>query len=184
MRHPREQLCALLVAAATFSACGGETNAGSSGTGRGGDPGGAGGTSGVAEDGGEEDCVPCSAYRARTACAPAGKCVIEACDPGYGDCNQDPSDGCEVDLRWGECELNCATIPENMDCDGEKANGCETNVQEDAKNCGACGKVCALPHSNPSCAMGICQTECSSPGWADCNGILSDGCETNITGDP
>lgn len=40
------------------------------------------------------DGVVCSAPNGSAACV-AGKCVITACDPGYGDCDSDASNGCE-----------------------------------------------------------------------------------------
>jgi hypothetical protein len=34
------------------------------------------------------------------------QCVIDHCQGGYGDCNGDPSDGCEVPISSG-CERRC-----------------------------------------------------------------------------
>jgi len=50
------------------------------------------------------------ALRQHNTCT-AGRCGI-ACDPGFGDCDGDPS------------------------------NGCETNLQRSSANCGACGHAC------------------------------------------
>ena len=33
------------------------------------------------------------------------------------------------------------------DCDGNKSNKCEINIQTDARNCGACGSVFAICQS-------------------------------------
>ena len=48
--------------------------------------------------------------------------------------------------------LMCSTGTAN--CDGNAANGCETNTATDAKNCGACGKTC--PVMQPTCVGGQC----------------------------
>ncbi len=41
-----------------------------------------------------------------------GKCGIGSCDPGYDDCNKDPSDGCEINLNkdpknCSKCAMGC-----------------------------------------------------------------------------
>lgn len=57
-----------------------------------------------------------------------GDCVITACDAGF------------------------------RDCDGNVANGCETSIQDDPRNCGRCGHVC--PGSGPDlCDAGECTLE-------------------------
>lgn len=43
------------------------------------------------------------------------------------------------------------------DCDGDAANGCETNARgTDPRNCGGCGVVC--PAGQPMCSGGTCVT--------------------------
>jgi len=54
------------------------------------------------------------------ACA-AGVCGQGQCLPGWGDCNKDRSDGCEV------------------------------NLAIDARNCGACASVCSTPNGRCRC---------------------------------
>jgi hypothetical protein len=49
------------------------------------------------------------------------------------------------------------------DCDGIKSNGCETDVQSDTANCGACGKTCsARPNATATCSGGACSDACNS----------------------
>ena len=43
-------------------------------------------------------CFPCRLANAVSACAADGRCVLNHCQPGFDDCNKDPSDGCEADL--------------------------------------------------------------------------------------
>jgi hypothetical protein len=52
------------------------------------------------------------------------------------------------------------------DCDGNPANGCETNLSADANNCGACGQACA---AGQVCSGGQCSSNCPN-GQVNCNG--------------
>jgi hypothetical protein len=60
--------------------------------------------------------------------------------------------------RLGRCELECAAG--YADCDGQAANGCETFVAADPRNCGACGVQCDLalgqPCVNSACNLAPC----------------------------
>jgi alpha-tubulin suppressor-like RCC1 family protein len=54
----------------------------------------------------------CNAPHASAGCAMDGACAIFACDYGYGDCNGDYADGCEVDFssssaNCGGCGFTC-----------------------------------------------------------------------------
>jgi len=57
---------------------------------------------------------------------------------------------------------------------------CDVNLQTDNNNCGACGVVCpnggAVLNARSVCTDGQCKLTCNT-GYADCNGILDDGCE-------
>ena len=101
----------------------------------------------------------CSSSFATPACE-SSTCVIETCDSGHDDCNHDANDGCETDLtsdatNCGSCQASCTNpngttacvqsvcVPEctgnGANCDADPNNGCETDLQTDAKNCGTCG---------------------------------------------
>ncbi len=68
-----------------------------------------------------------------TATCEKGVCNLQ-CDPGFDDCNADPSDGCE------------------------------TNLNSDPGNCGACGNGCDVAAGQP-CIGGKClMTECDAGG--------------------
>jgi len=134
-------------------------------------------------------------------------CDAGNCPAGQGDCNDDPADGCETDtsdddLNCGWCAHSCAKPhaqfdcqsaicqflacdPGWSDCDASLLNGCESDPLNDPLNCGGCGAPCAaMPHALPGCAGGQCAiVECEA-GWDDCNGVLADGCETDVTADP
>lgn len=66
--------------------------------------------------------VPCTYPHGRGVCV-NNMCFLGGCDNGWGDCNQLPADGCEVDLV------------------------------NDPKNCGACNQVCL---NGKACVFGAC----------------------------
>jgi hypothetical protein len=70
------------------------------------------------------------------------------------------------------------------DCDDDPSNGCETFLSGDTSNCGACGVVCDLPHAGLMlCGGGTCQVLTCEFGWGNCDGISSTGCETDLRSD-
>jgi hypothetical protein len=81
----------------------------------------------------------CLAANATSGCS-QGMCTLAACLPGFGD------------------------------CDGQVANGCEVNLLTSVNNCGGCGKVCGpgapascngntfISASVPVCSGGVCGT--------------------------
>ncbi|RME23622.1 MAG: hypothetical protein D6806_10960 [Deltaproteobacteria bacterium] len=133
-----------------------------------------------------------------------GSCVVE-CYSGYGDCNDNPDDGCETNLigndsNCGACGVQCAgQVPHGVekcdvdtcvltcldetgttdyeDCDGDSSNGCETSLWSN-ESCGGCEIRCGF---NQSCAWdpdapGSYSCMCLD-GTCDANGDPSDGCE-------
>ncbi len=145
-----------------------------------------------------------------TSC-PSGSCVIDSCDPGFGDCSGVA--GCETNI-WSNnscgtgCtgRIDCGTRPNAMgggtcvagtcsitcnagfaDCSGGTANGCETAIWTDT----SCGTGCSgrvncetLPNvSNGDCASGSCTIAACNTGSRDCDSIAMNGCETNIFSD-
>lgn len=138
----------------------------------------------------------CSLANATTGCA-AGACSIASCNAGYGDCNHDPSDGCEAALNTsaicGACGMVCTT---GMHCASGTcvtscpsgttsctASGVCADTVRDPTNCGACGTACPLAaNALVTCSSGACGYTCST-GYADCDGVASNGCETNLNTD-
>ena len=73
----------------------------------------------------------------------------------------------------GPCE------PGHEDCNADSADGCEVDLANDPRNCGACGAACI-----GLCVQGRCEP-CDEPPWLwDCNGDCSDGAETDVRLDP
>lgn len=102
-----------------------------------------------------------------------------ACSKDFGDCNGKPADGCETPLTTvtdcaacgNKCVLPnatpvcfagaCIVATCNAgygDCDNDQKS-CETNLSNDAKNCGKCGNKCAAGEvcTNGKCAQVGCQ---------------------------
>jgi hypothetical protein len=85
-----------------------------------------------------------------TAVCRVGACVVDVCFTSYGNCNVSSVDGCETDL------------------------------QSAAANCGTCGHACPFgANSTPACTASACSILCAS-GYQDCNGAPADGCEVDF----
>src|SRR6185295_2865580 len=52
------------------------------------------------------------------------------------------------------------------------------------ESCGACGKSCAPAHADATCAAGTCGITGCQGTFADCNGVVADGCEVDTASDP
>ena len=146
----------------------------------------------------------CNPPNAVPACA-MGRCAVTSCAAGFGDCDGNPTNGCEVDVNTavshcGMCGNACPSRPNAFpgclggrcvtscvmgfqDCDGAVDNGCEVDVRSDRANCGACGRSCAPPHATGACGAGRCTVMACEDGWADCDGDASNGCEVNTRSD-
>lgn len=148
--------------------------------------------------------VVCGGSNAAGQCVD-GQCYL-TCASGYADCDGDTANGCEARLatdalHCGACAHAC--LAQNApplcfasacghgpcrtgtgDCDGNAANGCETEIRASIANCGACGRACAPPHAVPSCEDRTCTFSSCLAGWGDCNRARADGCEVHVAGDP
>lgn len=104
-------------------------------------------------------------------------CRIQSCNDGFADCDGNPQTGCEVEYgsdveNCGGCNVVCAELANNVaapactdgvcalscadgwaDCDDYVGNGCETDLKNNAANCGACGNVC---EGFDTCNDGVC----------------------------
>ena len=146
---------------------------------------------------GDQSCTPCDVPGGTATCA-AGECTIAGCDPGFDNCDGDPSNGCEVNSdndveNCGACGNTCAFPNANpacvaadcviascegdfVDCDGDEVNGCESLPDFDPDNCGMCGIECP---PGEKCEAGDCGVFCP-PGQANCDGNAANGCETDL----
>lgn len=103
-----------------------------------------------------------------------GQCIVKCLD-GWGDCDTDAKNGCEAPLtqatNCGACGVSCTGNGPNTvgECnagacaakctkgfdDCSAAPGCETDVDSDPKNCGACGHDCG----GQKCSAGECEPD-------------------------
>ena len=150
-----------------------------------------------------QDCgtcgTPCSRANATASCA-GDVCHIASCDAGWGDCDGNDANGCEDSLdglvNCGTCGTPCSRANATPtcagdvcliqscdalydDCNGVDADGCEISL-ETLTDCGACGVICDYPGAEMSCAGGICQIANCDPGWGDCDGVVTNGCENTL----
>ncbi|WP_394836479.1 hypothetical protein LVJ94_06185 [Pendulispora rubella] len=95
-----------------------------------------------------DTCAPCALTNATSRCAPNGSCSISTCRPGF----------------------------EN--CDDNALTGCETDINFDPGNCGACGQKCVLANAVPGCSNGVCVVVACNSDWGDCDDRPENGCET------
>ena len=128
-------------------------------------------------------------------------CTV-TCNRGFANCDNMVGNGCETNLttsvaNCGACGRAC-TFPNAAatcangacamgacnagfaDCDGNPANGCETVTSNNVNNCGACGRACSFANAAATCVAGTCTLGTCASGWANCNMMSSDGCETNV----
>jgi hypothetical protein len=146
-------------------------------------------------------CSGCNVPNAVPACA-GGACAIGSCTAGFGDCNRDPSDGCEADFSkpstCGGCHTqcngdtpSCASAGGAFACtkvcplDAPMLCGKEcVNLATSVSHCGACATACAaMTNATVSCVLGVCEFACHT-GDADCDGDAANGCEASLQTDP
>jgi len=65
------------------------------------------------------------------------------------------------------------------DCNALADDGCETRLGT-AENCSACADRCAFANATAVCQDGSCRIASCDLGWADCNTLTGDGCETQL----
>jgi hypothetical protein len=149
--------------------------------------------------------IPCSASPdncpAGQYCAATGSCVA-GCKVDL-DCAGTPSTPrclvaahtCVACLANGDCGAGKICSPSNtctIGCD-PKAPNCPSqemccsdlciDTTSDVDNCGGCGHACSLTQAVAKCASNACAVKQCNPGYSDCNGTASDGCECPDLGD-
>ena len=110
---------------------------------------------------------------------------------------------CSVENGYPSCSYGACRVGGCMggyeDCNREYEDGCETEIRSSVDNCGRCNRRCNIPHALPLCENGICDIDhckdCSAPDdgcdpdlneygrYADCDGVVNNGCEVNLTDD-
>ncbi|KAG0602868.1 hypothetical protein M758_10G047800 [Ceratodon purpureus] len=141
-----------------------------------------------------------------------GVCSEPVCKPGWYNCDNDWSNGCETQTGFdaancgfcgnvcpqypnakifgclfGTCQLSNECQPGFNNCNTDRmdADGCETPNQSDVNNCGGCYQQCPSPANTvaPSCVNGVCAEPVCKAGWANCDNDWTNGCETETNED-
>ncbi|MBI5533876.1 MAG: hypothetical protein HY898_14235 [Deltaproteobacteria bacterium] len=132
-----------------------------------------------------------------------GECSF-ACETGWGNCDGDQTNGCEVDTTTtlsacGTCGHACSTAANATpycqsstcgwtcnsgwgNCDNDPANGCELDTTTSVGNCGGCGLACGTANGTPSCVASQCQIQCTGA-FDNCDGLNPNGCESDLLTD-
>jgi hypothetical protein len=145
----------------------------------------------------------CGVTNGVAGCA-AGSCTVASCNAGFGNCDGNAANGCEVNTGFdarncGACGEACSTANGTpscatgtcriacsagfADCNLDPDDGCETNTNTGLANCGACGTACAAPNGTPVCAAGACGVGACAREFANCDGSPTNGCEVNTARD-
>jgi hypothetical protein len=138
---------------------------------------------------------------ATTTCS-SGVCGF-TCLTGYADCDRNPSNGCEVNVRTSESSCGaCGTVCgvgrvcSNGSCQftcnpgdgGVPLTSCVggatcISLNDDLANCGACGNLCATNfEAHGVCTGGVCSNACNT-GFGDCDRLVANGCERELLSD-
>lgn len=138
--------------------------------------------------------VSCGFENATASCF-SGVCVLESCNEGFDDCNNNPIDGCETSLNsslnCGACDNSCPTLENGSmicedgvctpgacypgwdSCDDDPDTLCETRI-DTTENCGSCGHACDSKTSNLCrngyCVCGFIGGQCAFWEWC-CSGL-------------
>jgi hypothetical protein len=140
-------------------------------------------------------CLPASLDHVQTASCQSNSCEI-TCKSGYGDCDANPSNGCETslndNLNCGGCDVACS-FPSGIgdcstgtctfdgctdgwaNCKNGTGDGCETHVSSDDANCNGCNIACT---NGKTCMGGVCTDAACTLPLAACTGTA---CTTNLS---
>lgn len=175
----------------------GAGGAGAGGAGAGGAGAGGAGAGGVGAGGAGGAGAAAGASGAGAGGAGAGTAGQGGCKDGFLDCNGNPADGCEVDVRaspenCGACGNLCSFLHAQGFCQqglcvqGDCKDGydvcddsgyCKTNTQKSAEHCGSCDSPCK---AGEVCSAGQCVVSSCGEGEGDCDDDQTNGCETQL----
>ncbi len=77
----------------------------------------------------------------------------------------------------GSCGIRCNAG--FADCDGDPTTGCEVDITRPV-SCGSCTRTCTVMNGMPGCTSGMCTIAGCNVGFDNCDGDLSNGCETPL----
>ncbi|MEO8212079.1 MAG: LamG-like jellyroll fold domain-containing protein [Myxococcales bacterium] len=141
-------------------------------------------------------------------CSPGSACTAglcaASCSSGLHACSNMCVDWTYNPTHCGGCGVSCssnhiaqptcfastcngACDSGYSDCDGSKlTNGCEVSSGSDTANCGGCSLAgdhnCNRNASGGTCSDGVCSGATCTTGYANCDGLARNGCETPAFG--
>ncbi len=117
--------------------------------------------------------VICDFERGEALCD-GGRCLLVACEPGWGDFDGDPDNGCEARCEVDRPGVDVCDGLDN-DCDGVADEGFD--LTRDGEHCGQCNARCAFANGAGACRDGACELVGCEAGFVDADGDLENGCE-------
>jgi uncharacterized protein (TIGR03382 family) len=144
---------------------------------------------------------PCAREHAAESCV-NGVCTLGTCDAGFGNCDQNATNGCEQTLNTlqhcglcnqactpthgtGNCDSGTCVVVSceagYEDCNHQAADGCEALLASDPANCGACGTACSFDHATAKCENSACAIDYCDQFFGDCDNDPANGCETPLS---
>ena len=145
-------------------------------------------------------CDPCADG---LSCHVNADCVSDSCLSGVcaaaPTCSDGLKNGSETDV---DCGGICPSCADGQSClsDNDCANShcisgvcascaagqtrCGTvcvDTSGDPGNCGGCGMVCSGANATMICSSGVCAISSCNQGFADCDGVVASGCETDLS---
>lgn len=127
------------------------------------------------------DCDSVCEFSHATPACEGGECVLESCEDGWGDCDEDPANGCETEVNaspdhCGACGSACgdAQTCEGGECACEEGSPCGTeclDLATDHANCGECGQACG---DEQACTEGQCTCEDGDICGRECVDLATD----------
>ncbi len=142
-----------------------------------------------------ENCSSCGdscSFSHATATCQEHSCVMGPCDAGWGDCNSSVTDGCEsplgTDNNCSACGDSCSggffcydqQCTDHCPSGMSRCEGACIDVTSDPSNCGDCNVVCSPQNGEGTCESGSCAIGSCNSGFADCDGLESNGCEVRL----
>ncbi len=139
--------------------------------------------------------VKCFPDHAVAAACVHSLCSYSQCLSGFADCDGTLANGCETDVELdtyncGGCQAKCVPahvvrlLSDGGYPDAGTTDGGACGELPDGGDAGACPPVVVTPPPGAICSAGTCGYQACEQGYADCDTVTSNGCETFLLADP
>ncbi len=138
--------------------------------------------------------VQCTPQNAVAPVCIASHCAYSRCSDGFADCDGTAVNGCEADVEFdlyncGGCGVLCLPanvyqpLPDGGFPDAGTTDGGACGELPDGGDAGACPPLMPKPPPGAVCSLGVCGYRACAPGYGDCDGVTSNGCESSLLTD-